>query len=142
MMIVFWMLIGVISAIAFLAFIQLKPAQESQVLAIGLIVAALIYVGFASVGNSRPEWIAIELAGVGLYGLLAVVGLYYSHWWLMLGWMAHPVWDIGLHWFGQGTIVAPSWYAIACTGFDGLIAAYIASRLLRLFHIGRQEHEN
>lgn len=140
-MIVSWLFIGVVSAIAFLAFIQLKPAQEPQILAMGLILAALIYVGFAIVGNARLGWIAIELVGVGLYGLLAVIGLYFSQWWLMLGWVAHPVWDISLHWFAQGTIVTPISYAIICTSFDGLVAAYIANKLLKLSKLRRQRHE-
>ncbi len=72
-----WLLIGLVSAIAFLAFIQLKPAQKPQILAIGLLIAALSYVGFAIVGNASPGWIAIELAGVGMYSLLAVMGLHY-----------------------------------------------------------------
>ena len=60
----------------------------------------------------------------------------------MSGWMAHPVWDIGLHWFGKGTTFTPTWYAIACASFDWLVAAYIASVLLGLFNLGRQEHES
>ena len=80
MMTASWLLIGLVSAIAFLAFIQLKPAQKPQILAIGLLIAALSYVGFAIVGNASAGWIASELAGVGMYSLLAVMGLHYSRW--------------------------------------------------------------
>ncbi|WP_404800445.1 transposase domain-containing protein, partial [Atlanticothrix silvestris] len=52
-------------------------------------------------------WIVIEVAGVGIYGLLALLGLRYSNWWLMLGWMAHPLWDIGLHLVNQGSVFTP-----------------------------------
>jgi hypothetical protein len=59
----FWILLGTSGAIAFLAFIQLKSAQEPQILA-------------------------------------------------------------------KGTTFTPTWYVIACTSFDGLVAVYIASMLL------------
>lgn len=77
-----------------------------------------------------------------MYSLLVVMGLHYSRWWLMSGWMAHPVWNIGLHGFGKGTTFTLTWYAIACASFDWLVAAYITSVLLGLFNLGRREHES
>ena len=71
---------GLLSAIAFLAYIRLKPERELQTLAIGLIIAALIYVDFAIVGKSSQAWIAIKLAGIGIYSVPTVMGLRYSTW--------------------------------------------------------------
>lgn len=91
----------------------------------GLVVVALIYVGFASIGNANTSWIATEVAGIGIYGFFAVLGLQYSKWWLILGWIAHPLWDIGLHFTGSGAIFTPTWYSLACVSFDLLVGAYI-----------------
>nr|WP_318780372.1 DUF6010 family protein [Atlanticothrix silvestris] len=84
-------------------------------------------------------WIVIEVAGVGIYGLLALLGLRYSNWWLMLGWMAHPLWDIGLHLVNQGSVFTPAWYAIACVSFDLLIAMYITGVQIGIFNLRKPE---
>lgn len=84
MMTAFWMLLGMGGAIAFLVIARNKP-QEAQVLAVGLVVAALIYVGFALTGRANQAWIEIELIGVVAYSLLAGFGLRYSKWWLTVG---------------------------------------------------------
>ena len=44
---IIWLLLGVLGAIGFIAIIKVDSEKESQILAIGLVVAALIYVGFA-----------------------------------------------------------------------------------------------
>ena len=45
--------------------------------------------------------------------------------WLALGWLAHPIWDVVLHLMGAGTSFTPAWYALACLGFDPLVAVYV-----------------
>ncbi|NMG10261.1 DUF6010 family protein [Brasilonema sp. UFV-L1] len=142
MIIVCWILFGLVGAIAFLALAQIQPNQESRTLAVGLVVAALIYIGFAMGGGASQLWIAIEVAGVGVYGLLAVLGLRYSKWWLMLGWMTHPLWDIKLHMANIGATFTPHWYAIACVSFDLLIAAYIAGMQLKIFNLRKANYES
>ena len=132
---------GIGGVIAFLVFARNKP-QETQVLAVGLVVAALIYVGFALTGRTNQIWIAIEVIGVVAYSLLAGFGLRYSNWWLMLGWLAHPVWDVGLHLSGQGRDFTPSGYAVACLSFDLLVAAYIAAAQLKMFNLRKSNYEN
>ncbi|TKB43139.1 DUF6010 family protein [Thalassotalea mangrovi] len=49
--------------------------------------------------------------------------------WLALGWLLHPVWDIGLHLQGPGWHIVPPWYAVACVSFDILVAIYIVWRI-------------
>jgi len=142
MVIAFWILLGVSCATVFLALAKVKPEQESQILAVGLVVAALIYVGFAVVAEANPSWVATEIAGVGAYGLLAVLGLRYSNCWLVLGWIAHPIWDIGLHLVGNGALFTLAEYAIACVSFDLLVASYIAGIQLEIFNSRRQNYES
>jgi hypothetical protein len=125
MIIVFWILLGLVGAISFLALARIRPKPDSQILAIGLVVAAFIYIAFAIGGGASQLWIIIEVAGFGIYSLFALLGLRYSNWWLMLGWMAHPLWDIGLHLVNQGAVFTPGWYAIACVSFDLVVAIYI-----------------
>lgn len=104
---------------------------ERRVFSLGLIVAAVIYVGFALYGDAERGWVSLELAGVLLYGALAVLGLRHTQCWLALGWGAHPVWDVGLHLVGGGSTFAPAWYAVLCIGLDLVVAVYIIFRCRR-----------
>jgi len=109
-----------------------QSGAEEWVFAIGLVVAAAIYVGFAFYGV-EPRWIAIEIGGVVLYGTLAWLGLRQSYsscslLWLSAGWALHPVWDVGLHLVGNGSVFSPDWCALICVTFDPLVAAHIAFR--------------
>ena len=89
-------LVGAMLGALFAIFARAAKAAEVRVLALGLVVAALIYVGLALAGRGR-EWLGIEMAGVALFGFLAWLGLRASRWWLATGWAAHVAWDVGLH---------------------------------------------
>lgn len=97
------------------------------VLALGLLVAALLYVAFALI-EGETVWLLVEAVGVAAYGSLAWLGLRRSALWLAAGWALHPAWDVGLHLVGEGAAVAPEWYATACISFDLLIAGYMVTR--------------
>ncbi len=94
----------------------------------GLIVAALIYIGFA-LYQGDYQWLAVEFIGVFFYGLFVWLALNNSLLWLAVGWGLHPVWDAALHWLGPGVHIVPSWYAIACLSFDLAVAAYVVYRV-------------
>lgn len=96
----------------------------------GLIIAAIVYVGFATIwGNGL--WFLIEIGGLLIYGLFVLLALRYTMIWLAVGWALHSIWDLGLHWIGQGHTIAPAWYVIACLSFDLLVAGYILTRIDR-----------
>ena len=95
-------------------------AGERRLLALGLVVAALIYVGLALSADSR--WLAVEAVGVVMFGGLAWLGSR-APWWLALGWAAHVVWDVGLH-LDRAQPVVGDWYPLACVGFDLVIAGF------------------
>lgn len=118
--------LGLASAIAFLMLLSVRPQAESRILALGLMVAAVIYVGFAVIGGAHQTWVKVEITGVGIYGLFALLGWRYSCWWLMLGWLLHPIWDVWLHLFAKGTDFTPAGYAVACISFALVIAGYIS----------------
>ena len=100
-----------------------------SVLVIFLFVAAGAYFGFATLGRdvveTHPIWTLIELAQVVVFGVLALLGLRGSPYWLAAGWALHPIWDIVLHYIGPGNAFTPWTYAIACLSFDWLVAIYI-----------------
>ena len=123
-----WLLIGLISGACYLYWARSLPAAlELRVLTAGLLVAALIYVGFATI-RGNPDWILIELVGVAIYGVCAFLTYRISPFWLAAGWGFHPAWDVLLHLSGAGQTIAPYWYVIACISFDLLVAVYIVQR--------------
>ncbi|MEL6814404.1 MAG: DUF6010 family protein [Cyanobacteria bacterium J06598_3] len=131
----FWLALGILSAFVFIRLAQAigkneQAPNEHTIYAIGLVTAALLYVGFASFNGGTGHWIGVELVGLALYGGVAIAGKH-TPWWLVLGWAAHPLWDIGLHVFSTGSTFVPQPYALWCTGFDVLIAIYIAGTQLK-----------
>lgn len=123
-----WLVLGLLLAAVYIALVRrFEPAVERRLIALGLVIAALIYVAFAiALGNS--DWLLIEALGVICYGLIAWLGIRFSGLWLAVGWGAHPLWDALLHLLGPGTGVAPTWYAVACISFDVLIGFYVIGR--------------
>ena len=120
--------IGILSCLVFVSTARRAGSKrEAMIYAVGLVVAASIYVGFAVAGGASPPWVAIEAAGLLIFSSLALIGLRYSVWVLMLGWAAHAVWDALLHEV-PGAGFVPGWYPVACLGFDLFLAAYIVFR--------------
>jgi hypothetical protein len=98
------------------------PGREMRVYAVGLVVAALVYVGFGAAGGAGAGWLALEIFGVPLYGAAAWAGLRGRHWLLALGWAAHVAWDVLLHLSGTGAEYTPRWYPWLCVSFDLIMA--------------------
>ena len=119
--------IGIALAIGFILLVRRSPSytRERRSYAIGLVVAALIYLGFGLFSGSL-QWLLIELAGVPIYAVFAWLGLKRSGWFLAAGWALHPLWDAGLH--DYSTQFVPHWYINGCIGFDLLVAGYIGFR--------------
>lgn len=119
--------VGLFLGIGFLLLVRRSGSytKEKQSIAIGLVVAALIYLGFGLFSGSA-RWILIELAGVPIYAVFAWLGLKRSGWLLAVGWALHPLWDAGLH--DYSTQFVPHWYIGGCIGFDLLVAAYVGFR--------------
>ncbi|GAA5315140.1 MAG: hypothetical protein AseanaTS_03440 [Candidatus Pelagadaptatus aseana] len=124
-----WFVLGLLFVAPLLLFAQrLRFKTMVKLMGRSLIIAALIYIGFALLwGNT--EWLVIEVMGVALYGLFYWLALRHSALWLSLGWLLHPLWDVMLHMLGPGAHVVPDWYAIACVSFDLAAALYIVYRI-------------
>ncbi|HEY9516510.1 MAG TPA: DUF6010 family protein [Gemmatimonadaceae bacterium] len=117
---------GVILGAIFAGIAFALSRYTRQILVVGLVLAALAYVHFSMDANDRPLWMAVELAGVAVYGTVAARGLRGSLWWIVAGWVLHPVWDIALHYTGPGRAFAPEWYTVLCLGWDLVVAGVIA----------------
>ena len=125
-----WLINGVFQASTLVVLAWALSRWTRDVLARALLAfllcgAALTYVYYAAEAGAGTGWVVAELAGVVVYGGLALCGLRGSPLWLAAGWALHPVWDVALHYFGPGHAFAPDAYAITCLSFDLLIAAYI-----------------
>jgi len=106
-----------------------SPEGELRLYAIGLLVAALIYVGFAVLGGASQRWLALELLGVLGFGAVAWAGLRgRSALLLAAGWAAHTLWDVLLHLDGQAAAYTPDCYPWLCLGFDLVIAGALLGR--------------
>lgn len=126
-----WLALGLAGGWAYLFYATHGSVRrERRVYAVGLIVAAALYVVFAFVWGDLM-WVAVEMAGTAAYGIFAWLALRHAYFWMALGWGFHPVWDVALHLYGPGHDVAPEWYAIACISFDLLVAGYV---LIRITH--------
>lgn len=124
-----YFLIGVVAAWPLLAYVHRKDlALTTHVLGVSLIIAAIIYIGFAAF-NGSANWILLEVFGVALYGLFYLLAVRVSPLFLALGWLLHPLWDVLLHLQGPGVHIVAEWYAIACLAFDLSMAVYIVYRV-------------
>jgi hypothetical protein len=102
-----------------------RSPSDVRLLALGLVLAAVIYVALAlSRGDGR--WLALEAIGLALFAGLAWLGLRVSLWWLALGWAANVGWDVGLH-LDRTQPVVRAWYPLACVGFDLVVAGFLLS---------------
>ena len=90
-----------------------------RVLAVGLVVAAAVYVPFALAAGDAGR-LVVELAGVAVFAVPAYLGFRGSSRLLAAGWVGHVLWDVGLHMVGPA--YGPEWYAALCIGFDLVVA--------------------
>ena len=107
---------------------QMRPQASTGLMAALLVSFAGIYVGAAlRTGNQRE--VLWELAGAGAMTALAFLGLLASSWWLVVGCLAHGVWDLGHHPRALTTRIV-SWWPPFCAVYDWLLAFWLTLRLL------------
>lgn len=72
-------------------------------------------------------WFWVEILGLPIYVLLAMLGLKRSPWFLVVGIAAHGLaWDI---WHYPNSTYIPTWYATGCLFVDIGISIYLAARI-------------
>jgi hypothetical protein len=107
------------------------PRRERRIYGVGLVIAALIYVGFGVAGGASAQWLAFESLGMLLYGAAAWGGLRGRPWLLAAGWGAHVAWDVLLHLSGAGAEYTPRWYPWLCVSFDLVMAGAVLASVRR-----------
>ena len=106
------------------------PDYEVKSWALFLLSAAVIYVGFALFNGASSRWLAIELVGLAIYGLVAWNGVVRFAPLVGVGWLLHMAWDQGLHPGGAPGYV-PDWYPALCLGFDVFVGMALIYRFRR-----------
>jgi hypothetical protein len=124
------MLVGLVAGLALaLGLVRFAgrqgPRRARCLYAVGLVVAALIYLGFAAAGRASAALLATEALGVAVYGTAAVLG--FRRWpsVLALGWATHVMWDTPLHVEGAAAVYTPDWYPWLCVSFDLVLAGAV-----------------
>lgn len=104
---------------------------ERGVLAAFLAGMPVIYLArwwMTGTAHTHPAWLALELGGLLLFGLLAVLGLRRSPWFLVVGIAGHGIaWDVP----HLTSAYIPTWYAIMCMLVDVGLGLYAATRIPR-----------
>jgi len=128
--IIIYIVLGTIAAGVLIFYIRNFPVRKKyHLMALGLFLAAAVYV-VLSLTTFNKIWIVVEVVGLLLFLLFVWMAFHYSMWFVVLGWTAHIIWDVGIH--PQETApYVPYWYAWICVGFDAVIAVYIAASLIR-----------
>lgn len=115
---------GIGCGLLFVLFARSRGYEQGNVLAVGLLLAAAVYVGFALLwGNDGM--VRLEVIGLSLFSLFAFLARRFVLGWLGFGWLLHIAWDYGLHVDGVGSHFTPDWYPPICMGFDFIVGAYI-----------------
>lgn len=128
--IVIFLLLGIAAACGLLFYIRrLSVTKKYKLLALGLFIVSAVYVVF-SLTTLNEIWITVEVVGLLLFLLFIWMAFHYSMWFVVMGWIAHIVWDVGVHPEEIAPYV-PYWYAWICVGFDAVIAIYMAFMLTR-----------
>jgi len=127
MQIVLQLILGAVSSVVLITLARrLGPKPELRLYAISLFVAALIYVAFTARGATNA-WLALEVAGLLAFTLLALLGLKVSALILAFAWAVHAAWDVLLHKLLTATFV-PDWYPLTCLSFDLVLAIYLVGQ--------------
>ena len=100
---------------------------EKQMLAMFLAGMPVIYTVTAIQHGASGEVISMEATAILVFGVLAIVGLVGSPWFLVVGIGGHGLfWDA---WHHATQLVVPSWYAVGCFVVDIALAAWVATQI-------------
>jgi hypothetical protein len=122
--------VGVLQAATPLAIWWLDSAT---VYALGLIVIASVYVGFA-VADGRPKVIAVESSVAFAFVVVAAAAITGSPWLLVIGLAGHGFKDLWQH--RTHFVTGTRWWPPFCMVVDFVVAAIIAGEIAAGMHFG------
>jgi hypothetical protein len=100
---------------------------ERRCLAFFLLLMPTVYLASWLRFGGGSGWLAAELAGQVIFGVLAIAGLRRWPWLLAIGIAGHGLlWDA---WHYGRTPFMPDWYALACAIVDVGLALYVAAQV-------------
>jgi hypothetical protein len=127
---VLWgVVVGGIKAASPLAFWWLHPAA---VYALGLILIAAVYIGFA-VADGRPLVIIVESVVAALFVLFAAAGVTGPAWLLVLGFAGHGLKDLWQH--RSHYVANTRWWPPFCLVVDWVVAAILVVLIVIGVHL-------
>jgi hypothetical protein len=122
--------VGLLQAATPLAFWSLDSAT---VYALGLVVIAAVYIGFA-VADGRPKIIAAESGVSFAFVVVAAAAVTGSPWLLVAGLAGHGFKDLWQH--RTHFVANTRWWPPFCMIVDWVVAAIIAGEIAAGMHIG------
>jgi len=123
------LLVGGLAGFGFNRFVGARPERAREYYILGLIVASMIYVVMAFLGDASDTAIIVEAVGVLVFGVFVLLSVTHHAWWLGIGWLLHPVWDLAFHAPLGPWAHAPEWYVAACLAFDVVVGVAILRAL-------------
>jgi len=103
------------------------------VYALGLVLIAAIYIGFA-VADGRRTVIAVEVCVAAAFVVVAAVGVTGPAWVLVAGLAGHGLKDLWQH--RTGFVSGTRWWPPFCASVDVVAAALIAVSVVADVHVG------
>jgi hypothetical protein len=117
--------IGLVFAVATCVGLALLPAHLARGAASNLLtLIAAIYVGFSLASAGRLSLLR-QVLGCAFFVAFALLGLWFSWWFLVAGLALHGLWDF-VHHGERGHGVIPRWYVPFCAVYDWILAVFVA----------------
>jgi hypothetical protein len=116
--------VGVVTAASPLAFWWLDP---STVYALGLVLIASIYIGFA-VADGRPKVIVAESAVASVFVVVAAIAVTGSVWLIVVALVAHGLKDLWQH--RRRFVANTRWWPPFCVVVDWIAATFVAVAII------------
>ena len=124
------LVVGVAQAATPLAFWWLDTAT---VYALGLVVIASVYIGFA-VADGRRTVLAVESGVAGMFVIIAAAAVTGTPWLLVVGLAGHGLKDLWQH--RTHFVANTRWWPPFCMVVDWVVAAVIVGEIAAGMHFG------
>ena len=115
---------GLVCAMGNIGLVSLLPKPRGfELLTIQFAAIAAVYLGSALLSDQKIDLI-IEIAGITVFLLFTLLGLWVNPSFLIVGYFLHGVWDLIHHPEGIRTKVV-HWWPPFCVTYDWIIAGFI-----------------